>query len=130
MNALAAFFAHPGRATLAALASIGRVALFTLRALGAAVRPPYYFGRLLEQMLIIGWFSLPVVGLTAVFTGAALAQQIFVGGSRFNAATLEIRYKGLNIAQVLELTIERSASGLKKYCTSAVNLQAWLSGET
>jgi phospholipid/cholesterol/gamma-HCH transport system permease protein len=85
MNALAAFFAHPGRATLAALASIGRVALFTLRALGAAVRPPYYFGRLLEQMLIIGWFSLPVVGLTAVFTGAALAQQIFVGGSRFNA---------------------------------------------
>jgi excinuclease ABC subunit A len=27
-------------------------------------------------------------------------------GSRFNAATLEIRYKGLNIAQVLELTID------------------------
>lgn len=85
MNALVTFFAHPGRATLGALASIGRVALFTLRALGAAVRPPYYFGRLIEQMLIIGWFSLPVVGLTAVFTGAALAQQIFVGGSRFNA---------------------------------------------
>ncbi|MBB4631780.1 MlaE family ABC transporter permease [Sphingosinicella soli] len=85
MNALIALFAHPGRAVLAALASIGRVALFALRALGASLRPPYYFGRLIEQMLVIGWFSLPVVGLTAVFTGAALAQQIFVGGSRFNA---------------------------------------------
>ena len=39
-------------------------------------------------MLSIGYFSLPVVGLTALFTGAALAQQIFVGGSRFNAESL------------------------------------------
>ena len=31
MNALVTFFAHPGRATLGALASIGRVALFTMR---------------------------------------------------------------------------------------------------
>jgi phospholipid/cholesterol/gamma-HCH transport system permease protein len=35
--------------------------------------------------MLIGWFSLPVVGLTALFTGAALAQQIYVGGSRLNA---------------------------------------------
>jgi phospholipid/cholesterol/gamma-HCH transport system permease protein len=38
-------------------------------------------------MLLIGWFSLPVVGLTALFTGSALAQQIYIGGSRFNAAS-------------------------------------------
>lgn len=84
-EALVQLFARPGRGVIAALASIGRVALFTLRALAAALRPPYYFSRLVEQMLIIGYFSLPVVGLTALFTGAALAQQIFVGGSRFNA---------------------------------------------
>lgn len=84
-EALVQLFARPGRGVIAALASIGRVALFTLRALAAALRPPYYFSRLGEQMLIIGYFSLPVVGLTALFTGAALAQQIFVGGSRFNA---------------------------------------------
>jgi phospholipid/cholesterol/gamma-HCH transport system permease protein len=33
----------------------------------------------------IGWLSLPVVGLTALFTGGALALQIYAGGARFNA---------------------------------------------
>jgi phospholipid/cholesterol/gamma-HCH transport system permease protein len=33
----------------------------------------------------IGWFSLPVVGLTALFTGGALALQIYAGGARFSA---------------------------------------------
>jgi len=67
------------------LGAVGRLARFTGSSLVRAVRPPYYPARLAEQMLIIGYFSLPVVGLTALFTGAALAQQIFVGGSRFNA---------------------------------------------
>jgi phospholipid/cholesterol/gamma-HCH transport system permease protein len=79
------FLARPGRAAIAMLASVGRVAAFTARALAAALWPPYYLHRLVEQMLVIGYFSLPVVGLTALFTGAALAQQIFVGGERFNA---------------------------------------------
>jgi phospholipid/cholesterol/gamma-HCH transport system permease protein len=74
-----------GGFALQSLAGIGRMALFAGRALGRAARPPFYPSRLLEQMVLIGWFSLPVVGLTALFTGAALAQQIFVGGSRFNA---------------------------------------------
>jgi phospholipid/cholesterol/gamma-HCH transport system permease protein len=80
-----ALLAAVGRFALDALASVGRLAIFAVRALLHAVRPPFYPARLLEQMVLIGWFSLPVVGLTALFTGAALAQQIFVGGSRFNA---------------------------------------------
>lgn len=59
--------------------------LFVFEVLKAAVTPPFYFSLVLKQMLHIGYFSLPVVGLTAIFTGAALAQQIFVGTSRFNA---------------------------------------------
>lgn len=74
-----------GAFAIQALASVGRVARFTARTLGRAFSPPYYPTRLIEQMLVIGYFSLPVVGLTAFFTGAALAQQIFTGGSRFNA---------------------------------------------
>jgi len=35
--------------------------------------------------LQIGWLSLPVVGMTAFFTGGALALQIYAGGARFNA---------------------------------------------
>jgi phospholipid/cholesterol/gamma-HCH transport system permease protein len=74
-----------GSFVLGALGAVGRLARFTGRAVGRAVLPPYYPSRLVEQMLTIGYFSLPVVGLTALFTGAALAQQIYVGGSRFNA---------------------------------------------
>jgi len=76
-----------GRFVLSGLASVGRLATFAWRAVAHAALPPYYPARLAEQMLVIGYFSLPVVGMTALFTGSALAQQIFIGGSRFNAAS-------------------------------------------
>ena len=38
-------------------------------------------------MIEIGYFSLPVVGLTAVFTGMVLALQSYTGFARFNAET-------------------------------------------
>jgi len=78
-------FAAIGRAAIAVVATVGRVTLFAWHALVRALLPPYYPLRLFEQLLHIGWFSLPVVGLTAFFTGAALAQQIYVGGSRLSA---------------------------------------------
>ncbi|MBM9594915.1 MlaE family ABC transporter permease [Roseitranquillus sediminis] len=74
-----------GRAALALLAVIGRVALFAASSLSHLVRPPFYFREFGHALLTIGWFSLPVVGLTTLFTGGALALQIYSGGSRFNA---------------------------------------------
>jgi phospholipid/cholesterol/gamma-HCH transport system permease protein len=49
----------------------------------------------------IGWLSLPVVGLTAVFTGGALALQIYAGGSRFNAETVGPSIVAIGIAREL-----------------------------
>jgi len=74
-----------GAFVLGMLAVVGRLTLFAVQAVRSALTPPWYPARLLEQMALIGWFSLPVVGLTALFTGAALAQQIYVGGQRFSA---------------------------------------------
>ena len=74
-----------GRSVLAAVAALGRVTLFALSGLRHAVTPPIYGGEIVRAGLQIGWLSLPVVGLTALFTGAALALQIYSGGSRFNA---------------------------------------------
>ncbi|MCH8861620.1 MAG: ABC transporter permease [Proteobacteria bacterium] len=85
MNALVEFFATFGRFFIAGLAAVGDVARFTAIALSHCVRPPLYFRLIGRQMLHIGYFSLPVVGMTAIFTGAALAQQIYVGSARFNA---------------------------------------------
>ncbi len=81
MNPLAVI----GRITRNALAAIGRLVVFAGVAVSHVVRPPFYLRNLLRQMLTIGYFSLPVVGMTALFTGAALAEQIYVGSSRFNA---------------------------------------------
>ncbi|WP_417208309.1 MlaE family ABC transporter permease [Antarctobacter sp.] len=74
-----------GRATLSMMAMVGRVALFALAALSHMVRPPFYGREFGAALLNVGWLSLPVVGLTAIFTGGALALQIYSGGARFNA---------------------------------------------
>ncbi len=78
-------FAGFGRIFLSAFAEIGRVAAFAAKTITRAFTPPYYPGRLVQQLGALGWYSLPVVGLTAIFTGAALAQQIYTAGSRFSA---------------------------------------------
>ena len=81
MNPLAAI----GRIFLGFLAATGRITLFTVRALSHCVRPPYFPRLILRQMIDIGYYSLPVVGLTAVFTGMVLALQSYTGFSRFSA---------------------------------------------
>ncbi|SDC63740.1 phospholipid/cholesterol/gamma-HCH transport system permease protein [Sphingomonas sp. YR710] len=87
LKAFIAIFAPIGRVLVAAMAAIGRVGIFAWTTISRAVRPPYYPARFFEQLMQIGWFSLPVVGMTAIFSGAALAQQTFTAGSRFNATS-------------------------------------------
>jgi phospholipid/cholesterol/gamma-HCH transport system permease protein len=82
------FLASIGRSVLDLLGATGRLAIFAILAASHLFRPPFYPVELGQQMLRIGYFSLPVVGLTALFTGAALALQIWSGGDRFNAGTV------------------------------------------
>ncbi|WP_118135287.1 ABC transporter permease [Oceanicella sp. SM1341] len=79
------FLAGIGRAVLGLCRSTGALVLFALQAVAGILVPPFYGIEFLRQMMRIGYFSLPVVGLTALFTGGALALQIYAGGSRFNA---------------------------------------------
>ncbi|MEM9584924.1 MAG: ABC transporter permease [Pseudomonadota bacterium] len=79
------FLAAIGAATLAVLAAIGRIAIFAGQTASHVLRPPFYVKEFGQQLLQIGYFSLPVVGLTTIFTGGALALQIYAGGARFNA---------------------------------------------
>ena len=85
LRLLQAFLASIGRSTLGLLGATGRLTVFAAAALSHLVRRPYYPLEFGQQLLRIGYFSLPVVGLTALFTGAALALQIYAGGARFNA---------------------------------------------
>ena len=74
-----------GRTFLSGLEAIGRVTLFTIKAVLLALQPPYFPRLIGKQMVEIGFYSLPVVGMTAVFTGMVLALQSYTGFSRFNA---------------------------------------------
>lgn len=93
------FLAPIGRVFLAFLAATGRLSIFAGKAVAGFFTPPYYWRILFRQMVEIGYYSLPVVGLTALFTGAVLALQSYSGFSRFNAES--------SIATVVVLSMTR-----------------------
>ena len=74
-----------GRTFLNFLAAAGRLVIFAGTGLAHAVRPPLYPRLIGRQMIEIGYYSLPVVGLTAMFTGMVLALQSYTGFARFSA---------------------------------------------
>ena len=94
-------FALIGRSTMNLLAHIGRLTVFTGTALAAIVAPPIYWRLIGQQIMRIGYYSLPVVGLTAFFTGGALALQIYLGGNRYGAEAIVPQIVVLGITREL-----------------------------
>ena len=92
-------FAPVGRVFLNFLRSTGKLALFTLNTVSHCVRPPFYFRSLFSQMIEIGFYSLPVVALTTMFSGMVIALQSYSGLSGFSSEGV--------VASVVELTITR-----------------------
>ena len=88
-----------GRVFISFLAATGRLAVFAGISVSHIVRPPFYPRLLLRQTIEIGYYSLPVVGLTAIFTGMVLALQSYTGFARFNAESA--------VATVVVLSITR-----------------------
>lgn len=79
------YVAAIGRLSLSFLTQTGRLFLFFTAALKALASPPWYGRQLGQQIIHIGYYSLPVVGLTAIFSGMVLALQSYTGFSRFEA---------------------------------------------
>ena len=88
-----------GGMVLGFLQHMGRLTIFAATALSHCVRPPFYPRLLVRQMIEIGFYSLPVVGLTALSTGAVLALQIYLGGNRYGAEAI--------VPQIVVLAITR-----------------------
>ncbi len=80
-------------------ANVGNFTLFCLESFKAMVTRPIFFRMWLDSVFKIGYLSLPVIGLTAIFTGAVLALQSYNGFARFNAES--------SIATVVVLSITR-----------------------
>jgi phospholipid/cholesterol/gamma-HCH transport system permease protein len=91
-----------GHSILLILQKIGSIALFAGQSIGHIFRPPFFGRNLLKQFMDIGYYSLPVVAMTALFTGMVLALQSYTGFARFNAESA--------IAAVVVLSITRELS--------------------
>lgn len=88
-----------GHSIFSFLQSIGAMATFIGIALRHGLTPPYFPRLILKQFIDIGYYSLPVVGMTALFTGMVLALQSYTGFTRFNAESA--------IAGVVALSVTR-----------------------
>ena len=92
-------FAPVGRVFLDFLRSTGRLTLFSAKSLSCCFRPPFYFRTLFSQMVEIGFYSLPVVALTTMFSGLVIALQSYSGLSTLSSEGV--------VASVVELTVTR-----------------------
>jgi phospholipid/cholesterol/gamma-HCH transport system permease protein len=79
--------------------TVGKLMDFATRSVVSIFAPPYFPKMIIRQFLEIGYYSLPVVGLTTLFTGMVLALQSYTGFARFNAESA--------IAGVVVLSITR-----------------------
>jgi phospholipid/cholesterol/gamma-HCH transport system permease protein len=93
------FATNLGSYTRKQIAKIGDIVIFAVNGVLNCFTTPFYSRLILIQILRCGYFSLPVVGLTAIFSGAVLALQSYSGFSRFNAES--------TIATVVVLSITR-----------------------
>jgi phospholipid/cholesterol/gamma-HCH transport system permease protein len=88
-----------GHSILRFFQSIGAMSMFVAKSVAHVFSPPWYPRLLVRQFIDIGYYSLPVVGMTAIFTGMVLALQSYTGFTRFNAESA--------IAGVVALSVTR-----------------------
>ena len=68
--------------------SFGELVLFIFKAVHHAFTPPFYVKSFIKQILDIGFYSLPVVGLTTVFAGMVIAMQSYSGFGGMGAESM------------------------------------------
>ena len=76
-----------GRAFLKIFENVGKIIIFLFLCFYWCFKKPIYYKQLLNHILDIGYYSLPVVGLTTFFSGMVLALQTYSGFDNFNDET-------------------------------------------
>lgn len=88
-----------GQIILSACSMVGKLSVFIFDTFRHALTRPFYASNIVNQFISIGFFSLAVVGMTALFSGMVIALQSYTGFARFNAEGA--------VANVVVLTITR-----------------------
>lgn len=74
-----------GRVVLSFFKSAGALGIFAVETVYHCCTPPFYWKAFLRQLIEIGFYSLPVVALTTLFSGMVIALQTYSGFSQFSA---------------------------------------------
>lgn len=74
-----------GRVVLNFFRATGKLGIFCGQTIYHCVTPPFYLKAVLAQMIEIGFYSLPVVALTTLFSGMVIALQTYEAVSQFSA---------------------------------------------
>ncbi|MDP2167933.1 MAG: ABC transporter permease [Thermodesulfovibrionales bacterium] len=82
------FIGYIGRLSINFTTETGNIFLLLCATLKQMAVPPYEIRNTFKQMLEIGVKSVPVVLITAIFTGMVLALQTYTGFKRFGAESL------------------------------------------
>ena len=77
-----------GKPLVKFLSSLGDLTVFMLKSLYHCFVPPFYFRLFFKQLLDIGFYSLPVVGLTTIFAGMVIALQSYSGFATVGAESM------------------------------------------
>ncbi len=73
------FLGNIGDVVIRFFEMLGEIVRFALIGVSHFFRPPFYLNILWRQLVEIGYFSLPVVGMTTLFSGMVLALQSYSG---------------------------------------------------
>ena len=79
------FLRRQGKPLVKFVSRVGELSIFIAQSLYHSVTPPFYWRLLVRQMVDIGFYSLPVVGLTTIFAGMVIALQSYSGFASFGA---------------------------------------------
>ena len=82
------FIERVGKKIIVFSEELGRILLLLFSTLKQMILPPFEIKNTVRQMLEIGVGSLPVVLVTAIFTGMVFALQTYTGFKRFGAVEM------------------------------------------
>ena len=82
---ISAFLQALGRPLVAFVVNLGFFTRFLCKSVYNCFMPPFYIKLFGRQFMNIGFYSLPVVGLTTLFAGMVIAIQTYSGISKYGA---------------------------------------------
>ena len=67
---------------------VGELFVFIAQSVYNCLTPPFYCRNLMRQVIDMGFYSLPVVGLTTIFAGMVIALQSYSGFASVGAESM------------------------------------------